>query len=527
MLKPVSNKDNTRLYYFVARLILVLGILQFIAQTSLLLNGIGYITSWLTIDDTYYYLQTAWNFKEFGFPTFDGINPTNGVQLLWFWIILLLAWGSPTKIFLLYTTIIVVALLNTLCYWPIWQIGRLSGRPFLTLGLVGLWALLSFGSNAYMIAMENSLHAFIFWLLIWQVYSFLINVHSIKTLLLLTILCILNAWTRLDAGLFSAILYMYCIYVFLRHQSPPRLSRNNLKYIVPSVLLVLGLLIQLLTFKVMGGSYIPVSALIKLTVSDFVKQSSVEILTSLAMPPMLRSPLTAPLGIVSILFVGWHLFFTKYSYLNSSRVLRGLWGCLLVGAMGQLFAIAQTKVFFNWYLSPSFVFWIITFAIFLDSIEFFAVRYFAHKSIRYAFIGLMVILLLISPVQFGRRLTRNLSSNGHGLYTTRYNMALWMQTNLPANSVCASWNAGQLGYFSNCRVINLDGLINSAEYYDHVLLGKVSLFEYFKENNVSYLVDQTNALERNAPNLLQLPLVTNFPIDGTGNAVAIWRIYQQ
>ncbi len=44
-------------------------------------------TPFLTNDDTYYYLQTAWNARHLGFVTFDGINPTNGVQFLWFSIL--------------------------------------------------------------------------------------------------------------------------------------------------------------------------------------------------------------------------------------------------------------------------------------------------------------------------------------------------------------------------------------------------------------------------------------------------------
>ena len=43
-------------------------------------------------DDFYYYLVTAKNFIESGFPTFDTINLTNGFQPLWFLFIVLLTY---------------------------------------------------------------------------------------------------------------------------------------------------------------------------------------------------------------------------------------------------------------------------------------------------------------------------------------------------------------------------------------------------------------------------------------------------
>src|SRR5688500_4456686 len=95
-----------------AFVVLFLAIVQFILQVSLLARGVEYAAASLIIDDTYYYLQTAWNTKQLGFVTFDGLHPTNGVQLLWFAIILLLAMLAKTKTALLFATLVVSFLLN-------------------------------------------------------------------------------------------------------------------------------------------------------------------------------------------------------------------------------------------------------------------------------------------------------------------------------------------------------------------------------------------------------------------------------
>src|SRR4029077_13881509 len=43
--------------------------------------------------------------------------------------------------------------------------------------------------------------------------------------------------------------------------------------------------------------------------------------------------------------------------------------------------------------------------------------------------------------------------------------AQWARVNLPADAVIGAWNAGAIGYLSERRVVNLDGVVNSWDYY--------------------------------------------------------------
>ena len=106
------------------------------------------------------------------------------------------------------------------------------------------------------------------------------------------------------------------------------------------------------------------------------------------------------------------------------------------------------------------------------------------------------------------------------LYVARYNAALWIAENSTPDTVYASWNTGQLGYFSNRTFINLDGVINSVDYYERVLHGSVSLADYLFENNVDYIVDY--ATYDSIPNF---PVVHSFPLDDeTGRSIHIWQV---
>ena len=192
--------------------VLCLALGQFILQGSLLTRGVEYVTASLTIDDTYYYLQTAWNTKQLGFVTFDGLHPTNGVQLSWFVITLLLAALASTKTVLLFATMVVSFLLNGLCYFIILKIGGVLKQPLLALFMAGLWSLQSLPFRIYSMGMENSLHALVFWCVIWQCTLFLIRVQNKENPNFwgLTIILILNVWTRLDSALLSTVLYTFC-----------------------------------------------------------------------------------------------------------------------------------------------------------------------------------------------------------------------------------------------------------------------------------------------------------------------------
>ena len=56
-------------------LITLLSVVHFAIPFAYLAGGATRINAFLTNDDTYYYLETAWNARQLGFVTFDGINP--------------------------------------------------------------------------------------------------------------------------------------------------------------------------------------------------------------------------------------------------------------------------------------------------------------------------------------------------------------------------------------------------------------------------------------------------------------------
>ena len=96
-----------------------------------------------------------------------------------------------------------------------------------------------------------------------------------------------------------------------------------------------------------------------------------------------------------------------------------------------------------------------------------------------------------------------------------------MAENLATDAVCGSWNAGQLGFFSERTVINLDGLINDADYYHRVLQGPISVVDYVYENEMDYIVDHNGTMV--PPDF---PIIKRFPVNDAGIAISVWRVPQ-
>jgi hypothetical protein len=518
-----------------ALVVLLLALVQFVLQMNLLTGGVEYISASLAIDDTYYYLQTAWNTKHLGFVTFDGLHPTNGVQLLWFVFILLLAMVAQTKTALLLATLAVTFLLNGLCFLVILKMGAVLKRPMLALFMASLWSLQSLPFRIYSMGMENSLHALVFWAVIWQSVVFLIRVQQWEKVNWwgLTAVLILNAWTRLDSGLLSALLFLFCVgtLAYSYRGKWGLFGQQHLKAMAGSALAAgLGLTIQLAAFWLMGGSWLPVSALVKTSgairgLGGAAVDKFIEVF-ALGMPAILQGRLPGlVLVLLGLLAIGLVLWAQRWRRDYSAEIgtFLNLWLCLLVGELLYYLYIAVSGVdyylYFAWYRSPSFLFWILTTSLLgFFTFERLALVKLPSKALQWGPLGLSLLTIAVSIYLFARGI--NFRST---LYTTRYEAALWIGENSHPDTIFAAWNTGQLGFFSNRTFINLDGVINHVDYYKHVLRGPVPLTEYLLENGVEYVVDYDTYGW--VPNF---PVVQRFPIhDEEGRTIQMWQIKPQ
>ena len=492
----------------ISQVIVGLSIVQFVAQAIYFSKGVEFVVAQLTIDDTYYYLQTAWNLTLSGFPTFDGLHPTNGVQLLWFWILVLLRLISPTKIAYLYVALTASFLLNALCHLFFIKLSQLFRRPDLGLYLACFWLFLNLGSHAYLHGLENSLHAFIFWAVVWQgaVCLFAVQRGQRPPLVGLTLLLILNAWARLDSAVYSVLIYTtLCVAAFASKSLQIAKSADR-RYVAFTALLAgTGMAIQLWIFRRMGGSYLPISGMVK-NRGLRVTHDTIGNLMRLGASDHL--PIWIGPAAVALLMILYYVNSSPESAQLERKVWRRLWHLLLLCNLVYLAGIGPFAYVEVWYRSPLYAFWGLTLAAYAVEIGEIVMRWRLARVVRTATATICILSVCAAGILYVERFTNEHADNYSNLYVNRYRVALWADQHLPQQAVLAAWSSGQLGYFSDRTVINLDGLINSASYYQRVLKGSVTLEQYLYENHVSYLIDywESNNLAHDFPVLRQFSL---------------------
>jgi hypothetical protein len=512
---------------------------QFAAQLAYLGQGLERTIVTCSVDDTYYYLQTAWNLVHRGWVTFDGLHPTSGVQLLWFGVVTALAAVVPGKSALALAVLGVCAALNAGVYLFIGRIGRTLGRPGFTVALAGLWSLQHFGTKAYMSGMESSLHALTVWWLVSAAVGFVDAVRAGRGpgFAGLTAALVANAWTRYDSGLLSAVVYAVCLGMLLaRLGSLRRLLRAHGRSLAWSAgAAAAALVLELAVYHRLDGTFAPVSGLVKAAGGDVAGPFLGDLLwllkASLSVAALFGTP-TVAVGLAAALLLPRRLP-------AAVAAVRPVWCALALAWLLTQGLLAGTGVLtaargwtYVWYNTPWVVLWILSVALAAERGGAWLAPWWRWRPAPATVAGVVVgvVTLGASLDAFHQRYTRPLDTDHH--YLRVHRTALWMDANLPADAVCAAWNAGQLGYYGGRPVVNLDGLVNSAAYFEDVLRRPGSLEGYLRDAGVGFVVDNVygNITFRHvAGDADTLPagaaLVHEFPPASNGRIMKVWSLW--
>ena len=463
--------------------IALLSVVHFAIPFGYIAGGAARINAFLTNDDTYYYLQTAWNARNLGFVTFDAINPTNGVQFLWFSILYGLSFLTNDKFAFLAMASTLSIVLTCLPYFIIWRFSSdtwQSARSLLAVVMALLWFVIClYQPNQYLVGLESPLHAFVIWMIVLQytrVYH-QVSQGSVRSssVLLLIVLLVLNTWTRLDSfGLSASFLVLLLVTVARRVPIGT--------YAIGAAIIAMGTVALFGFFELAGGSLLPVSALVK---SDDLDRFS---LGSFYHWSLVLFPLRIPganllnvLGIVAMfgslgILLRMRTVARDYDEAPLRLIAIALSASVIIHS---IVTFGMFRYYYFWYLSATFVYWTIVPAIF-------SVEVIRRRAWSYRATGVSSVVVGVSLVCFWW-----LKATPDNLAATRYEVANWMNANLEEDSIVGSFNAGQLGFFSDRSVVNLDGLINHVTYFEDVIRDESpeALLAYMDRVGIDYLVD--------------------------------------
>ncbi|MFX1501527.1 MAG: hypothetical protein ACFFDH_11245, partial [Promethearchaeota archaeon] len=462
-----------------------------------------YINYILAIDDTYYYLNTAWNTKNHGFVTFDALHSTNGVQFLWFLIVYIFSFLTTSKEVFLIIILILDVIIMGLCFIPISNLGTEFNNDYFPLVLSMVWFLIIFFSNTFFMGMENAIHSLIIWFIILYFIRVMKTDGNLRrNFLILTSLLILSVWTRYDSIIFAGVIYLFILFYLFIYK-----KKINLKMIILSISsIIITMSILVLGFYLMDGSVIPINAKIKTTFNPnttfhqyFFNIMFINTL-EFAFDEIQSAMLIVFLISLNLKFLS---DFLKKKEKNSSLkcliIILSLSNFIYSFIIGNLF-----HWYYIWYLSLSFILWacVITYIITIIITRFQKKIHISNRNFNYKkeiLYGLVMIFISTSILRFVV-LNEIGYYDGNYRYSTNYNTAIWLKTNTNTEDIIGSWNAGVIGFFSERRVINFDGLVNSHNYYEMILedgnnrcyicrFNSSKFVEYLNEENVSYIVD--------------------------------------
>ena len=413
-----------------------------------------------TVDDTYYYLKTACNLAGGFGPTFDRIALTNGFHPLWMLILVLLRFFSSTDMDQFAR--LALSMQVFLVFLGTYFLSRIEGfggrRLFL---LMGVFLSCFYCAKILINGLETALQFFFLSaaMLYWQRLRISRFSLSSGRWLILGLLVAAATLARLSAGLFAGMLLLMPVIWPTSGEARAGLARR-IKASFCGLSVLTGLVLAYCVWNVwIFGQPTPVSGAIK-----FGLDAQIGLLG--------RGGVVA---VNLIILAAYWVFFNKKSKEGSE--VKALFFPVLsyfaldsaynFGLRGE-FSLQATRI---WYLLPSFT-------LFLLYCGYLLSRPLTRLKKTTALL-LLAGFALFTVYTWGYRI----NPKSYSLYQSAVKVAHWLDRHTAKDTLCAAWDAGYVAGYTQRRLINLDGLINSWDYKKNYLSqGRVN--QYIIEQKV-------------------------------------------
>ncbi|MDI6807750.1 MAG: hypothetical protein QME66_02050 [Candidatus Eisenbacteria bacterium] len=175
------------------------------------------------------------------------------------------------------------------------------------------------------------------------------------------------------------------------------------------------------------------------------------------------------------------------------KILAFFWVAIFLHAMSVVYALDYVLDYTTWYFANWFVVISLSIGAAIRHIDTILSRSMVRKAFRYSLAIWFSIGFLARGYRSVDFVTREPLPPMYGL-DGMYAQAKWLEQNTPSTAVIASYNAGVIGYFSNRRTINLDGMTNSKDLMPY-LFGPRSMTEYIDTIRPDYVADYITSLD--------------------------------
>ena len=427
---------------------------------TLLRPGDNLIANPSVVDDSFYYFKTARYLARTGNATFDGLNKTNGFHPLWMLVNVAVWIALPDNVssfaaWQVFSLLKLGFLLVTygLCIWLFW---RLLG-PWPAVCAVSMLAYFRH-TNLVIYGMESTINTVLGLVMAVSLSGYLLKSHSPGGVLRSTSLGVLiGLWglARLDNLLaFPWILLILFVGLQVAGQSRKRSFLTATGTLSVGTVVVLPYLIWNV---VVNHHLMPVSGMIKGSLHNpgF----------NLAYIRFYKDHFILLLAAVGIIGYGLCKAGRDMKISKTTALTFGAAALLMGGVMTGFYTVVFTRTFAGgWYFGTQ-----CTAVLMATALAAYWLQLPLQAKLgKRAFSLICLLLPLLAGCQYLGYLNYRMKEMPNGTSAGFYQAALWIKENIEEEAVLAGTDVGLIGYFSDRTVINLDGLINSYEFYEYL-----------------------------------------------------------
>jgi hypothetical protein len=449
----------------------------------------------LTFDDAYYYFGIARNVAEGHGSTFDRLNSTNGYHPLWLGLAVpLYAAGVDGMAAVRALIAFQMAMYGAAFLLVADSVGRAVGRwdavvrrrdvaaaRWCTVVLVTVFVLLvanPFVVKVFVNGLESAVVLVVDALLLWIVVKGMpgattdwMDGRSSRWRVGVGLLLAVAFLARTDA-----VLLVGCLGLWVLFEAWPlngARARGLIELFAP---VALTAAVYLVANQAAFGTALQVSGLVKQAHLDAGR-----VLAGLGF-----------VGAAALVFVGCfrnHLSAARYTRmpLVASFLRRTGWfGAFSVLVVGY-YSVLQTQQWL-WYYAPVVLYavWLLSLLV-ADFVSSALLEAEPTRSLARALGPVAVLLIVPFAVAAGLQTRVFADPELRSIQIANRDAGGWIDANLPDDAVLASWDAGVVGYFSDRRVINLDGVVNSLEWHRATQRGSTP--EFLRAEGLDWVVN--------------------------------------
>lgn len=410
-----------------------------------------------SLDDSYFYLKIAQNISSGFGSTFDGINPTNGYHPLWLWIISGLFYclkpagiTSPEQLYI--AVFILTSAINTgSVILLIGIIEKTFGRQLAVSAKIILVLMAVISSLYFVIGLENQLSIFLF--VLWLFFRTGKNCYIPGALL--GLLCL----SRID---YAVMLFPFLIIYEIFHKSSDNSDKNSLRIIYSLMLPLLMMTAYFYSNLHFFNHFSTTSARAQFRPGSFLLYAN--------FPRLFSEPIRFGLLCFSLSGIAYFPAMRNTKLPPAAADFFGLMKTVWIAGIISIF------VHYCFNLNGARE-WYYSFTGFISAVLLLPVLT-KHKVGSFAALTAIICSFILFATVFRLNYYR---------YDDAYDFAKKIKNATPENSVLyMSDLSGMISFYSERKVMNGDGLVNSHEYID--CMAKNDLKSFFACHPFDYYV---------------------------------------